>query len=72
MNRWNIVLAATGFNLLFEYSMRGINDLNLRPLLPLFLFWVYFPYFALLEDSITKYRLKDYNIVIAGFFFGTV
>ncbi|MEM3673445.1 MAG: hypothetical protein QW468_04400 [Candidatus Bathyarchaeia archaeon] len=72
MNRWSIVFAATGFNLLFEYSMRGINDLVLRPLLPPFLFAVYFPYFALLEDLITKYRLKDYNIVIAGFFFGTV
>jgi hypothetical protein len=72
LNRWNIVLAATGFNLLFEYSMRGINDLALHPLLPLFLFGIYFPYFALLEDLITKYRLKDYNIIIAGFFFGTV
>lgn len=72
MNRWNIVFAATGFNLLFEYSMRGINNLILRPALPLFLFAVYFPYFALLEDLITKYRLKDYNIVVAGFFFGTI
>jgi hypothetical protein len=65
------VFAAVGFNLLFEYSMRGINNLVARPLLPLFLFLVYFPYFTILEDFITKYRLKDYNIVIAGFFFGT-
>ncbi len=72
LNHWNIVLAAVCFNLLFEYSMRGINDLVLRPLLPLFLLGIYFPYFALLEDLITKYRLKDFNLIIAGFFFGTV
>ncbi|MEM2910964.1 MAG: hypothetical protein QW146_00480 [Candidatus Bathyarchaeia archaeon] len=71
MNRWKIVFAAVGFNLLFEYSMRGINNLIVRPALPLFLFLVYFPYFAVLEDLIAKYRLKDYHLVIAGFFFGT-
>lgn len=42
-----------------------------RPLLPFFLFLVYFPYFALLEDLIARHRLKDYNVAIAGFFFGT-
>lgn len=72
LNRWKIVLAAVGFNLLFEYSMRGINNLAVRPALPLFLFLVYFPYFAILEDLIIKHRLKDYNVVVAGFFFGTV
>lgn len=71
LNHWKIVFAAVGFNLLFEYSMRGINNLAARPILPLFLFLVYFPYFAMLEDYITKYRLKDYNIIIACFFFGT-
>jgi len=71
LSRWKIVLTAVGFNLIFEYSMRGINNLAARPVLPLFLFLVYFPYFAILEDLIAKYRLKDYNIAIAGFFFGT-
>ncbi|MEM3627973.1 MAG: hypothetical protein QXJ11_06795 [Candidatus Bathyarchaeia archaeon] len=71
MSHWKIVFAATAFNLLFEYSMRGINNLAARPALPLFLFLVYFPYFAILEDLIAKYRLKDYNVAIAGFFFGT-
>jgi hypothetical protein len=71
LNHWKIVFAAVGFNLLFEYSMRGVNNLVAKPLMPLFLFLVYFPYFTILEDFITKYRLKDYNIVIAGFFFGT-
>lgn len=66
------MFAAVVFNLLFEYSMRGINNLIVRPALPLFLLLVYFPYFALLEDLITEYHLKDYHIIIAGFFFGTV
>jgi len=66
------VLAAVAFNLLFEYSMRGINDLTVHPLLPLFLSMVYFPYFILLEDLIRKYHLRDYHLVIVGFFFGTV
>jgi hypothetical protein len=72
LNHWKIVLTAVGFNLLFEYSMRGINNLIARPALPLFLFLVYFPYFAILEDLIAKYHLKDYNILIASFFFGTI
>ncbi|MEM3617246.1 MAG: hypothetical protein QXJ31_04965 [Candidatus Bathyarchaeia archaeon] len=71
MNHWKIVFAAVGFNLLFEYSMRGINNLAVRPMLPIFLFLVYFPYFALLEDLIAKHHLKDYNVLTAGFFFGT-
>lgn len=71
MNHWKIVFTAVGFNLLFEYSMRGVNNLAVRPMLPFFLFLVYFPYFALLEDLITKHRLKDYNVLITGFFFGT-
>ena len=71
LSHWKIVFAAVSFNLLFEYSMRGVNNLVADPLLLLFLFLVYFPYFTILEDFITKYRLKDHNIVIAGFFFGT-
>jgi hypothetical protein len=46
LNHWKIVFAAVGFNLLFEYSMRGINNLLVRPLLTLFLFLANFPYFA--------------------------
>lgn len=71
LNHWKIVFVAVGFNLLFEYSMRGINNLLVRPMLLLFLFLVYFPYFALVEDLITKYRLRDYHLLLVGFFFGT-
>ncbi|MFB0563776.1 MAG: hypothetical protein ACETWM_21475 [Candidatus Lokiarchaeia archaeon] len=71
-NRWKIVLFATGFNLLFEYSMRGINNLVVQPVLPLILFTAYFTYFTMLEDLIVRYRLKDYHLIVASFFFGTV
>ncbi|MGQ9506782.1 MAG: hypothetical protein ACUVTB_02840 [Candidatus Bathycorpusculaceae bacterium] len=71
LNRWKIVFVAVGFNLLFEYSMRGMNNLLVRPILLLFLFLVYFPYFALVEDLITKYHLRDYHLLLIGFFFGT-
>ncbi len=71
IHRWTIPLIATGVNLLFEYSMRGVNDLPARPALPLFLFLWYFPYFALLNEFITRFRLRDYHLVVAGFLFGT-
>lgn len=69
--RWSIPFIATGVNLLFEYSMRGVNDLSVRPVLPLFLFLWYFPYFTLLNDLILRYRLRDYHLVVAAFFFGS-
>ncbi|MEM3444450.1 MAG: hypothetical protein QW115_00575 [Thermoplasmata archaeon] len=72
MDNWIRILLATGFNLLFEYSLRGINDLCFRPLLPIFLFLVYFPYFTLLEYCIEKYNLRDWQVLLAGFIFGSI
>ncbi len=69
---WLTVLAATGFNLLFEYSMRGINNLPKQPLLPLVLFMVYFSLFTMQNDLITRFRLKDYHLMVLAFSFGTV
>ncbi|MEM3696923.1 MAG: hypothetical protein QXQ94_05385 [Candidatus Bathyarchaeia archaeon] len=71
LNRWKIVFVAVSFNLLFEYSMRGINNLLVHSILPFFLFLVYFPYFVLVEDLITRYRFRDYHLLLVGFFFGT-
>lgn len=70
-HRWKIPLAATALNLLFEYSMRGVNDLPVRPALPLFLFLWYFPYFVLLDDLVARHRLRDFHLVVAAFFFGS-
>ncbi len=72
MNRsWKTVLVATAFNMFFEYSMRGVNNLAVQPVLPFVLFAVYFSLYAMLEDLIAKYRLKDYHLLMAAFFFGT-
>jgi len=60
---------ATLFNLLAEYSLRGINSLPVHPVLPLFLFLVYLAYFTMIEDLIVRYRLKDYHVFVAAFFF---
>ncbi len=71
-NGWKIVLIATGFNLLFEYSLRGANNVVEQPLLPPVLFTSYLTYFTILENLIVKYRLKDYHLMIASFFYGTI
>lgn len=71
LDNWIRILIATGFNLLFEYSLRGLNDLAFRPFLPIFLFLVYFPYFTLLEYSIEKYHFRDWQVLVAGFVFGS-
>ncbi len=71
-SRWRLILVAVIFNLLFEYSMRGVNDLLAHPVLFLFLFGVYFAYFTMLEDLIARYRLGDYHLISLGFFFGLV
>ncbi len=69
-SRWKIVLFATLFNLLWEYSIRGTTDLLVHPRLPLFLFLTYFPYLAMVEDLIGRYRLKDYHVMVVALFFG--
>lgn len=68
---WRTVLAATAFNLLFEYSMRGVNNLSVQPILPIVLFTVYFTLYTMLEDLITRFRLKDYHLILIAFFYGT-
>ncbi len=68
-SRWKVILLVTLFNLLAEYSLRGINGLIARPELPFFLFLIYFSYFTMIEDLIVRYRLKDYHVIVAAFFF---
>lgn len=54
-----VALAATAFNLLFEYSLRGVVSLAENPLLPFLLVNQYLTYFLLLEDLIRRYRMRD-------------
>lgn len=63
---------ATLFNLLFEYSIRGVNDLAVHPLLPLFLFLHYFAYFILLDDFVRACQAGPLAVGLAGFAYGCV
>lgn len=71
-NRWKIILIATGFNLLFEYSLRGINNLKAQPFLPFILFPIYLTLFTMVEDLIVRFKLKAYQLMILAFFYGTI
>lgn len=65
-NRLKIVLAATLFNLAFEYSMRGFHDLVTAPILLPVLFAYYFGRFAILEDLILRFKLTNWQLILSG------
>jgi hypothetical protein len=68
--RFSLVFYCALFNLLFEYSARGIGEFTHRPLLVLALFGIYFTYFVMLEDLILRFKLKNYEIFLAAFAYG--
>ncbi|MBC7249286.1 MAG: hypothetical protein H5T62_03300 [Anaerolineae bacterium] len=68
--RFRFILCCALFNLLFEYSARGIKEFTQRPLFVLALFGIYFTYFAMLEDLIVRFRLKNNELVLAAFLYG--
>jgi hypothetical protein len=70
--QWLLILAATVFNLLFEYSGRGIGSIIQAPIILPALFFLYFTLFTILEDLIVEFRLRDYHFVLAAFFYGTI
>jgi hypothetical protein len=67
-----IIFAVTFFNLLFEYSLRGFNNLQTQPFLPVVLFSIYFTLYIMVEDLILRFKLKDYQLMILSFFYGTI
>ena len=69
-NRFSIIFYCALFNLLFEYSARGLGEFFHRPLLVLSLFLIYFAYFAMLEDLIVRFRMKNYEIFLTAFIYG--
>lgn len=69
-NRFNLVLYCALFNLLFEYSARGIRQFFTRPLFMLALLGIYVTYFAMLEDLIVRFRLRNYQILLCAFLYG--
>ncbi len=70
-NRYMIVFWCTLFNLLFEYSMRGVNNLIQQPFLFILLFGIYFTYFLALEDLIVRFKIGEIHLLAIAFFFGT-
>lgn len=71
-NRFRIVITASLFNLLFEYSLRGLNNLKVQPFLPFILFPIYFSLFTLVEDLIVRWRLRDIQLMLLSFIYGTI
>jgi len=53
-NRERLVLVVTGFNLLFKYSLRGINGFLLQPPLLPILFIAYAKYFTICEARLAS------------------
>lgn len=68
-NRLKIILLATIFNLSFEYSMRGFYGF-FGSILPFFLFGFYFTLYLMLEDLIVRFKIKNYQLVLAAFLYG--
>jgi len=71
-NRWKIIFIATLFNLLFEYSLRGFNNISAQPSLPFILFATYFTLYIMVEDLIVRFKLKDYHLMMLSFVYGTI
>jgi len=70
MNRFKIVLLATGFNLLFEYSMRGFGGLFRRGFF--LLLFLYLSYYSVVEDLIVRYRITNRQLIVVAFCFGVI
>ena len=69
-NRFKLVFYCALFNLLFEYSARGIREFVSRPLFVLALFGIYLSYFAMLEDLIVRLKLTNYQVFLVAFVYG--
>ncbi|MCA9937088.1 MAG: hypothetical protein KC418_00485 [Anaerolineales bacterium] len=67
-NRFSIVLYCVLFNLLFEYSARGLAYTVSRPLFYLFMAGIYTSYYAILEDLIVRFKLTNLQIALFSLF----
>jgi len=71
-NRFTIVLYCALFNLLFEYSGRGLNELTQNPTLFVFIFGIYFSFFAMLEDLMVRHKLTNFQVFLIAVSWGTL
>lgn len=70
--RLRIIGLCAVFNILFEYSARGVTEFTHRPLLFLAMFGIYFTFFTMIEDLIVRYRLKNYQISLIALLYGFI
>lgn len=69
-NRFSLIFYAALFNILFEYSARGIYEFLHKPLLILALFGIYFTWFTMLEDLMVRFKLSNKQTVLTAFLYG--
>jgi len=69
-NHFKLLFYCALFNLLFEYSARGIKQFIHRPLFVLALLGIYVTYFAMLEDLMVRFKLTNYQVFLAAFLYG--
>ena len=62
----------TIFNLFFELSLRGINELLIRPMLFLVILIIYLTLFIMIEDLITRYNFEDKHVILFSSCYGTL
>lgn len=67
-SRFSIILYCVLFNLLFEYSARGLGYSISRPIFYLFMAGIYTSYYAILEDLIVRFKLTNLQIAIFALF----
>lgn len=69
-NKFKIILLAVVFNLFFEYAVGGVNRIFEKPLTLIWLFFIYFCLFAMLEDLIRRFRITNVQIFVFAWCFG--
>jgi len=66
------ILFCTIFNLLFECSLRGINELLTKLLLFCVLTVIYLTLFIMIEDLITRFKFEDKHVILFACCYGTL
>lgn len=67
-SRFSIILYCVLFNLLFEYSARGLGFTIERPIFYLFMAGIYASYYAIFEDLIVRFKLTNLEIALFSVF----
>ncbi|MHA1284059.1 MAG: hypothetical protein ACTSQP_16295 [Promethearchaeota archaeon] len=68
-DKFKIILICTFYNLLLEFWVWGIPGF-ITIILPISVFLMYLSYFSILEDLIVRFKLRDLDVLLIGFFYG--